>query len=196
MRGMAWMAAGVGAALIAAAACGSSSNGGGTSDGDGGPGTGDGGANPTGCPSSVPGGGSACTPEGLRCSYGACPQTVWACSNSLWMEFDTFNNAGCPPPETDHCAEGGGKCLCGGTLGTGFTIAPPRFSCAQSSGGCGRVCYVPIDGGCGGATCTLNQACLSCCNDNNLQCVDQQCADGGLVCSHSCICPADAGADG
>jgi hypothetical protein len=171
-------------AILVAFACGSSSSGGGVF-GDGG--TTEGG-NPAGCPTAMPSQGTACTVEGLHCNYGQCGEVFSTCASGAWESGATDHACG---PGTDNCTAAGGRCSCAGNSDPAFKILPG--ACPQpppGSGACSADCYVPVDGGCGGSTCTLDQSCCASCNDTYHHCVDL----GGLCDSR--VCPGDAGADG
>ena len=129
------------------------------------------------CPAAVPQAGSACGVEGLTCNYGTLGAT---CNRGAWSVVAVS--------AVDECSAAGGKCSCAGGDMAGFATAP--HACPQpppGSGACGAACFVPVPGGCGGSTCTLNEMCCTSCGATFHRCIEL-----GQGCD-SRVCPADAG---
>jgi hypothetical protein len=154
-------------AVVAASACGGATGslGGGTSS-DGGPGGegGDeaGGASP--CPSTSPGDGSACAPQGLTCEWGSSTvqdcDTVAFCNGGRWqvtspgpggLDCKPGPAAMCPSsftsvPRESHCSPYGlycdyaqGRCACAVPAGPGFPAdasAAAVWLCQDPAAGC------------------------------------------------------------
>jgi hypothetical protein len=154
--------------LALAAACGGTTHGvgdGGTLGDGGGGGDDAGAAGPSPCPSSAPGDGSACGPQGLTCEWGSSPvqdcDTVAVCNGGRWQVTlqgpGGLDCGGGPPgtcpasfasvPRQQHCSPYGltcdyaeGRCACGVPSGP-FPIdasAAAEWLCQDPPAGCPR----------------------------------------------------------
>jgi hypothetical protein len=147
-------------------ACGGATHGelGGGATGDGGASDGNGGGGSSPCPSSPPGDGSACGPQGLTCEWGSSPvedcDAVAMCNGGRWQV--TLQGPGgldcgggpqgtCPSsfasvPRESHCSPYGlycdypeGRCACTVPEGPGFPAdasAVAEWLCQDPASGC------------------------------------------------------------
>jgi hypothetical protein len=158
-------------------------NGDGGTNADGGAGN-DGAVTTSGCPSSLPNDGVACTPEGLQCEYGTnnggCGDPTTSCTNGAWKQppptpgvaclpnnscpashADVTVGATCGADEMECNYPGQGRCTCasedfgGLPHATDGGPAPNVWACEQPAAGC------PVDRPRFGSACsTENQNCF------------------------------------
>lgn len=81
-------------------------------------GSGGNGGNDAACPASDPGEGTACSDEGLSCTYGeGCTSSAYRCQGGTWQSEATPGCPGCPasvPAEGEACFVDGMECGYGG----------------------------------------------------------------------------------